>query len=347
MTVTLPSPCSVANGAADGCQRRRASSPNGVPSPSAERELRAQLAVVRVADRSEHRERVDAARQEDRDEHRLRAARSRRCAMPSSKRPSSAASAVDRQRERRPCARTKRAPRSSPVPAGSGMPGLDRRQPAPASAPHGAELGAREVVAAVAAAISRSGGRGTMATSMRSAFSASAGYALLLPVGWSAPPSARRAKRYSARACRGEIVGLAPERERAVDGASGSSAVEGPCRRSSACGRERVARRSASGRATWRCRASGRRPSPRRSAGRRAAGRQVDQPRPGLGVDPTAASSAAGRRCRRPAASPCAVRRRGRVLEDRLDHRAASRARATYSRSSARFVAAGGGVGMK
>ena len=71
MTLTLPSPCSWASGASDGCQVRLGSSANAVPAPAGERESRPELAVERVARRREQREGVGAAVEEDRDEHLL------------------------------------------------------------------------------------------------------------------------------------------------------------------------------------------------------------------------------------------------------------------------------------
>ena len=265
---TLPSPCSVrerrpATGASAGGGPRA----NGTPADVGSAELRAELAVERVADRGEQRERVGAAVEEDGDEHLLRPGRRRPRRCPPRTR------AAGAPRRRRPRARAP-AVRAGSC-AGRGRCRRAAACPLRSRAARGRPRQRRAGGARCARSRCSSGPSrpyevwrsGETATSRRRAFVAQEPVARLLPVRVRHRPSLPCAKRTSASSWPGGSSGCPRTRARRR---RAPAARRGSAGRLLVGERERLGRRSSrppSGRGRSRCRASARRPSRRRSAG--------------------------------------------------------------------------------
>ena len=177
-----------------------------------ERELRAQLAVVRVADRRQHRERVDPAGQEDRHEHSV--GWRRRPRRPPRGRRSAAAWRRRRTARGRRCAAGTGAGRARAGRHGHARVALGDappRRPRRASAACGLEKSSQQWWD-----ISSSGGRGRWRSSCAARSGASAKYRACF-YGLSAAALTPLRERERAPAGRARDRRLAPERERPVD----------------------------------------------------------------------------------------------------------------------------------
>ena len=236
-----------------------------------QRELGAQVAVLRVADRRQHGQRVDAAGQEHVHEHPVAGPGGLGDAL--LEHAQVRAAMLRRRSASRPrCAAGTGAGRAACRPA-SGIRGSRGSRDAPRATRRGAaqQLGAGEVLAAVVSHHASSAGRGT-SRSARAARSGAARRTGSCSQGRSAVARAAIGERLELLSRCGRDRRIAPERERLVDrlGRALVLRIVRLVRRSEAGARHWSRRSSAPARSP--CRASAGRPSPRRSAAGRAAG---------------------------------------------------------------------------